>query len=97
MYAKIVLRIFGGLVGGYLAYLPILLITEYVTRGRIDSERAFYALFYPMEAPYLVVPYFWRYASVDEVVLKLVGGALLVAGVLIALRGIKKTNSRPAA
>src|SRR5580704_4894692 len=97
MYVKIVLRILAGLIGGYLAYLPILLITEYLMRGRIDSERAFYALFYPMEAPYLVVPYFWRYASVDEVVLKLVGGALLVAGVLLALRGTKKTPLPPAA
>lgn len=94
MYVKILLRILAGLTGGYLAYLPFLLITEYVVRGRIDSERVFYALFYPMGAPYLFVPYFWRHAPVDEVVLSFGGGALLVGGAVLALRGIKKVPSQ---
>jgi len=92
MWVKVVLRILAGLACGYLAYLPVLFVVEYAAYGRIDNEKVFYALYCPLEAPYLVLPSLWKYASSDEIILRIIGGSFLLTGVLLSLRGVKKTR-----
>ena len=94
MWNKRVLRLLAGLLGGYLLYLPVLFIVEHAIYGRIDTERAFYALYYPFEAPYLVVRSSWKNAPPDEIVLQIAGGVLLVTGALLSLRGVKRGERR---
>ena len=89
---KIVFRILAGLVGGYVAYLPLLLVVEYATYGRIDGEKVFYALYYPLEAPYLALPSTWKNTSSSVIVLEVLGGLLLITGVLLAIRGRQRTQ-----
>lgn len=92
MWAKVVLRILAGLACAYLAYLPVLFVVEYATFGRIDSEKVFYALYCPLEAPYLLLPSSWKYDSSDEIILQIIGGSFLLIGVILPLQGMKKSR-----
>ena len=93
MWCKVALRISAGLAVGYLVYLPLLFVVEYVIYGSIDTEKVFYALYSPFEAPYLALPSAWKNMPTDEIVLEIMGGSLLFTGVLLSLRGMKKTKS----
>ena len=90
---KSLLSVLKGLFYGYLAYLPAMLAVEHIAYGRVDTEKAFYALYYPLGAPFLVFPSVWRYTSPDEIVLNLLGGALLIAGVVFALHQRRNLSS----
>ena len=86
MWLKIIFRIVAGVVVGYLAYIPVLLVVEYATfAGRVDMEKAFYALYFPLEGPYLLLPSTWKSVRTDEMVLQLVGGLLLITGVVFSI------------
>lgn len=87
-----VLAVLQGLVCGYLVYLPIMLLVEFVTYRRIDTEKAFYALYYPLGAPFLLMPSGWKYVRPDEVLLNILGGFLLVAGAIYAV--VRSRHSR---
>ena len=73
-----------GFVCGYLAYLPTILIVEYALYGRVDSERAFYALYYAVGAPFLLSPSNSEYLQQDELILNIVGALLITFGIVIA-------------
>jgi|HubBroStandDraft_5_1064220.scaffolds.fasta_scaffold472380_2 hypothetical protein len=75
-----------GIAAGYAAYIPVLIIVEYATYGRVDSEKAFYALYYPFNAPFLLT------ASGDELILTLAGTVLIIAGIIVA--NIRPVRSR---
>jgi CDP-diglyceride synthetase len=81
-----VLTVFQGLIFGFVAYLPIMLFVEFVAYWRIDGEKAFYALYYPLGAHFLFVPSNWRYVRPEEIILNILGGALLVVGLIYFLR-----------
>ena len=83
---KSLLAVLKGLFYGYVAYLPLMLAVEYAFYRRVDGEKAFYALYYPFGAPFLIVPSGWKHIQADEVVLNFLGAALLIAGVAFALR-----------
>jgi hypothetical protein len=86
MWIRSVLRIILGLIVGYISYLPVLLIVEYASFGRLDMEKAFYALYCPFQAPFLVLPSTWRNPHVNEITLQFVGGAFLIAGAVFFYR-----------
>jgi len=88
---KPVYRTFLGFVCGYLAYLPAILIVEYALYGRVDSERAFYGLYYAIGAPFLLWPSSWEYLQQDELILNIVGAFLITFGIVIA--NSKKTRA----
>lgn len=71
-----------GLVSGYVAYVFAMVAVEYAIYGRVDTEKAFYALFSPFELPVIIVPSNWKYVRPEEILLSLLGAALLVAGVV---------------
>jgi hypothetical protein len=73
-----------GLLAGYVAYLPTIFIVEYAIYGRVDAERAFYALYYALGAPFLLTSSGWQYVQKDEVILNLLGALLLICGALAA-------------
>lgn len=75
-----------GLAFGYVAYLPVMLLVELITYRRIDEEKTFYALYYPLGALFLLVPSGWKYVRPDEVILNLLGGSFLVVGLVYSLR-----------
>jgi glycopeptide antibiotics resistance protein len=79
-----IFRTFIGILAGYVAYIPALFVVEYATYGRIDSEKAFYALFYAFGAPFLLTPSGWKYARIDEILLNLIGAILLIFGAIVA-------------
>jgi hypothetical protein len=85
-----VYRTFLGFVCGYIAYLPAIYIVEYALYGRVDSERAFYAMFYAIGAPFLLLPSNWGYLrhldnlQQDELILNIVGALLIASGIVIA-------------
>jgi len=81
---KVLFRTGVGILAGYVTYLPAIFVVEYSIYGRIDSERAFYALYFAFGAPLLLTPSGRQYVRLDEEVLSLVGGALIVFGVFIA-------------
>jgi hypothetical protein len=81
---KRVYRTFLGFLCGYVAYLPAIFIVEYALYGRVDSERAFYALYYAVGAPFLLSPSNWEYLQNDELILNLVGALLIASGIIIA-------------
>jgi hypothetical protein len=83
---RTILCILKGLFWGYVAYLPIILVVEYCMYRRLDSEKAFYALYYPLGAVFLVFPSMWKNTPRDEIILNLIGGVLLVLGVAVELR-----------
>jgi hypothetical protein len=86
-----VLAILLGLVYGYITYLQIMLLVEFVAYRRIDMEKVFYALYYPLGAPFLLMPSGWKYVRADEVLLNILGAVLLIAGVVYALRRSKES------
>jgi hypothetical protein len=73
-----------GFLCGYVAYLPAIYIVEYSLYGRVDSERAFYALFYAIGAPFLLLPSNWNYLQNDELILNIVGLFLIASGIIVA-------------
>lgn len=81
---KIAFRTFVGALVGYVAYLPAIFVVEYAVYGRVDTERAFYALYFAIGAPFLFKPSGWNYIRLDEVLLNLVGGTLIVLGAVAA-------------
>ena len=81
---KMIFRTVIGMLFGYIAYLPTILVVEYAVYGRIDSERAFYALYFAVGAPFLLTPSGREYVRLDEVLLSLIGGAFIVFGVVAA-------------
>lgn len=74
-----------GLLGGYLAYLPVMLVYEKWTYGRWDFEKVFWALFCPLLSPQLVSPSFRKSLGIDEALLVPVGGAFLHLAVSLSL------------
>lgn len=83
-----------GLLGGYLAYLPVMLAYEKWTYGRWDSEKVFWALFCPLLSPYLISPSSRQTLTLDEGRLVPVGGALLVLAILLSLWRAKQRRVR---
>ena len=81
---RTVCRTLLGFSWGYIAYLPSIYIVEHGLYGRLDSERAFYALYYAVGAPLLLFPSNWKYLQTDELILNILGGLLLTSGVLVA-------------
>jgi hypothetical protein len=81
---KVIIRTVIGMLAGYVAYLPTILVVEYSIYGRIDSERAFYALYFAVGAPFLLTPSGREFVRLDEVVLSLIGGSLIVLGAIAA-------------
>jgi hypothetical protein len=81
---RTVYRTFLGFLGGYIAYLPVTYIVEYALYGRVDSERGFYALFYPVGAPSLLFRSNWEYLPTDEGILSIAGAILIASGIIIA-------------
>jgi hypothetical protein len=79
-------RTFVGIIAGYVAYIPALFVVEYATYGRIDSEKAFYALYYAFGAPFLLTPSGWKYAQIDEVLLNVIGTVFMISGAIVANR-----------
>jgi hypothetical protein len=79
-----VYRTFLGFICGYLAYLPAILIVEFALYGRLDSERAFYALYYAIGAPFLLWPSNWENLPQDELILNFVGAILISSGIVFA-------------
>jgi hypothetical protein len=49
------------------------------TGGSPDTYPPF---IWPFESPFLIFRYSWEYASIDENVLSLIGGLLLIGGIL---------------
>jgi len=90
---KMIFRTVIGMLFGYIAYLPTILVVEYAVYGRIDSERAFYALYFAVGAPFLLTPSGREYVRLDEVLLSLIGGAFIVFGVVAA--NIRRGRSLP--
>jgi hypothetical protein len=86
MWVRTVLRILMGLIVSYISYLPVLLIVEYASFGRLDMEKAFYALYSPLEAPFLFLPSTWRNPHIDEIILEFIGGTFLIAGAAFSVR-----------
>lgn len=74
-----------GLLFGYSAYLPVMLVYEKWTYGRWDEEKVFWALFCPLLTPYLVSSSLRKALSPDEAVLVPVAGALLLLTVSLAM------------
>jgi hypothetical protein len=74
-----------GLLGGYLAYLPIMLAYEKWAYGRWDSEKVFWALYCPLLSPYLVSVSTRQTLSLDEARLVPIGGGLLILAILLSL------------
>ncbi len=81
---KFVWRALAGFFVGYLLYLPFTWIVEFFLYGRVDSEKEFYALLYAIGAPFLLLPSNWKYLQTDELILNVIGGTLIAAGILIA-------------
>ena len=88
------LAVVRGLVYGYVAYIPIMLLVEHVKYGRIDDELAFYALYYPLGAPFLLTPSGWHNLRTEQVLLNFVGGGLLVVSVMYSLRQSKRSQEK---
>jgi hypothetical protein len=87
---RVLIRVLVGLICGYLVYLPFLFGVEYLFFHRLDGEKVFYALYCPFESPYLLAPSTWKTSSTPELLLELVGGLLLIGGVGVALRGLRR-------
>lgn len=73
-----------GFLAGYAVYLPVTWIVEFALYVRVDSEREFHALYYAVGAPFLLFPSNWNYLQTDELILNIIGGVLIAAGILIA-------------
>lgn len=74
---KIIWRSLVGFAIGYALYLPSIPIVELAIHGRVDQERAFYALYYAIGAPFLLTPSGREYLQPDELALNLVGLPLI--------------------
>jgi hypothetical protein len=83
-------RVLLGIACGYIAYLPVLIVVEHLTYGRVDSEKAFYALYYAFGAPFLLFPSNWSLTQRDELTLNIIGGALLIVGGLLGYRSVNR-------
>jgi hypothetical protein len=79
-------RVFVGLLCGYLIYLPFLFGVQYLSFHRLDGERIFYGLYSPFESLFLLAPSTWRNSSSQELLLKSVGGLLLIGGAAVSIR-----------
>lgn len=89
-------RILLGIACGYIAYLPILIVVEHLTYGRVDFEKAFYALYYAFGAPFLLFPSNWSLTQRDELILNIIGSALLIVGGLLGYRsGNRRVATQP--
>jgi hypothetical protein len=85
-----------GFLGGYLAYLPIMCVIELILYRRIDTEKAFYALYYPLGMPFLLSPGSWKITPAPEIVLTLIGGLLVFGGLVGAfIRSFRKIAVQP--
>ena len=73
-----------GIVCAYVAYIPVLVAVEYAVYGRVDSERAFYGLYFAFGAPFLLMPSARRYVRLDEVILNCVGAILFASAIILA-------------
>jgi hypothetical protein len=73
-----------GFLCGYIAYLPVIYVVEYALYGRVDSERAFYALYHAIDAPFLLSPSNWEYLPKDELILNIAGALLIAFGIFVA-------------
>jgi hypothetical protein len=80
------------LIIGYISYLPVLLSVEYAFWGRLDTEKAFYALYYPFESPFLILPSTWQNPHVAAITLEFVGGAFMIAGAVFCYRRRRKSG-----
>lgn len=57
---------------------------EYAVYGRVDSEKAFYALYFAFGAPFLLMPSGWQYVRLDEVILNCAGAVLFAVAIVVA-------------
>jgi hypothetical protein len=80
---RVVIRTLLGIVCAYAAYVPALFAVEYAVYGRVDSERAFYALYFAFGAPFLLFPSTRQYVRLDEVILNCVGAILFAAAIFL--------------
>lgn len=80
---RVLIRTLIGIICAYAAYIPILFAVEYAVYGRVDSERALYALYFAFGAPFLLMSSGRRYVRVDEVVLNCVGAILFATAIIL--------------
>jgi hypothetical protein len=81
---KVVIRTLIGIICAYAAYIPVLFLVEYAVYGRVDSERAFYALYFAFGAPFLLMPSARQYVRLDEVILNCVGAILFSTAIILS-------------
>jgi len=70
---------------------PVLFAVEYAVYGRVDSERAFYALYFAFGAPFLLMPSVRQYIRLDEIILNCVGTVLFAAAIILS--NFRRTRS----
>jgi hypothetical protein len=83
-----------GLLCGYLAYLPIMLVYERWTYGRWDGEKVFWALYCPLLFPYLMTSSSRQALTLDETRLVPLGGGLLLLALLLSMWRVRHRNIR---
>lgn len=81
---RVVIRTLIAIICAYGAYVPVLFAVEYAVYGRVDSERAFYALYFAFGAPFLLLPSARQYIRLDEVILNCVGAVLFAAAIIFS-------------
>jgi hypothetical protein len=86
---------------GYIAYIPLLAVTEYILFGRVDEERFFYGLFNPLLFPYVAWPPLWKAIRETEgdagFFLICAGGVLLIGCAILSVwLGSRPKKSREA-
>jgi len=80
---RVLVRTWIGIICAYAAYIPILFAVEYAVYGRVDSERAFYALYFAFGAPFLLTSWGRQYVRVDQVILNCVGAILFATSIIL--------------
>jgi hypothetical protein len=80
---RVVIRTLFRIISAYAAHIPALFVVEYAVYGRVNSERAFYALYFAFGAPFLLFPSTRQYVRLDEVILNCVGAVLFAAAIFL--------------
>ena len=60
----------------------------------LDSERAFYTLYFAFGAPFLLTPSGRQYARLDEVILNCVGALLFAVAIVLANSSVLRSLLR---